>query len=173
MIYWDTMKIIFLDIDGVLVTGDDPKSLKEFALVDGDRMRHFQPNCVKALNALTDQTGAKIIISSTWRNSHEFPILLKHFKNEGVTGEVIGITPTLREVGGYSVFRGLEIQHWLNKNDHTPIESFVILDDDSDMCHLMPRFVKCKFRDWDKTGAESGFTMKELPKAIEILNKPL
>jgi len=164
------MKLIFLDIDGVMVVGDDPQFLSGMALVDGEHMHHFAPKCVEALNALTDRTGAKIVISSVWRISHNFETLKKHFKNEGVTGELIDKTPRLFDETRMQADRGIEIQCWLSKHDHEDIESFVIFDDDSDMAHLMHKLVKTEFRDWDKDGTETGLTMEHVEKAIKILS---
>lgn len=45
--------------------------------------------------------------------------------------EVLGKTPYL------GTKRGIEIQQWLDDNEDKNIESFVILDDDMDMEHLM------------------------------------
>lgn len=165
------MKIVFLDIDGVLVVGDDPACFKDMALIDGEHLNHFHGSCVHALNHLTNTTGAKIVISSTWRGSHKFATLKKHFQAEGVTGEIIDKTPILRDREHMSVFRGIEIQCWLSRFDHEDIESFVILDDDSDMCHLINRLVKTKFRDWDRNGTETGFTMEHAEKAIQLLGE--
>jgi len=178
------MKICFLDLDGVLVTGDTPTSLKRMAKVDGDYLCHFNSKCVKALNQLIEKSNAKIVISSTWRKSTQLSTLIKHFKNEGVIGEIIGETPILYDTDKMSVYRGIEIQCWISRHDHENIESFVIIDDDSDMCHLLNRLVKTTMRDYEKLGKESEFTYKELSKesgftiehiekAIEILNRPI
>lgn len=165
------MKIIFFDIDGTVVIGDDPACFKDMAFVDGDHLNHFNKKCVDALNHLTDQTGAKLVISSVWRGSHALDTLKKHFKNEGVTGEIIGATPILRDRNHATVFRGIEIQCWLSNHDHENIESFVIIDDDSDACHLIDRLVKTEFRDWEKNGTETGLTMEHAAKAIIILGE--
>lgn len=43
-----------------------------------------------------------------------------------------------------------------------PVESFVILDDDADMCHLMPRLVRSE--------TAVGLTAAEADRAITMLN---
>jgi len=163
------MRIIFLDIDGVLVVGDDPACFKDMALIDGEHLHHFHRSCVDALNHITDTTGAKLVMSSTWRGSHNFEVLKKHLIAEGVTGELIDKTPILRDREAFSVDRGIEIQCWLSRHDHEDIESFVILDDDGDMAHLISKLVKTCFRDWDKTGKETGLTMEHAKEAIKLL----
>ena len=63
------MKIIFLDIDGVM---NSEKSLNDFFEQDGEeRFEHWIPHPmhVKWLNKITDETGAKIVISSPWRTN--------------------------------------------------------------------------------------------------------
>ena len=63
---------------------------------------------------------------------------------------------------GMSCERGIEIQRWLNETKYE-IESFVILDDDSDMLHLSEKLVKTK--------GTRGLTEKEAKEAIDMLNK--
>ena len=65
------MKVIFLDIDGVLNT---PASIKLAPIFVegaptwyGRHLHAFDKNCISALNKITDATKAKIVISSTWR----------------------------------------------------------------------------------------------------------
>ena len=69
------MKIIFLDIDGVLNCENAYRNgecqYQEWIWEDG-RKDHYQRFCVRSkelLNKLIDETGAKIVISSTWRHS--------------------------------------------------------------------------------------------------------
>lgn len=164
------MKIIFLDIDGVLVIGDDPKCLKSFVEIENHYLNPFAKECVESLNKLIEATGAKIVISSTWRKSNNIDILKKHFEGQGVVGEIIGTTPVLKIEGGFSVNRGLEIQCWIDKHDHENIESFVIIDDDSDMSHLMDKLVRTCLWDYNKDGTKTGLREKHVLKAISILN---
>ena len=59
------------------------------------------------------------------------------------------------------VRRGLEIQKWLDDNPQGENVVFVILDDDSDMEHLMDRLVQ--------TDHEFGLTQEDAGKAILML----
>ena len=62
--------------------------------------------------------------------------------------------------------RGTEIQMWLEKyeQDHEPVESYVILDDDEDMLQdQLENFIHCNF--------VHGLTSHDCYKAIEILNQ--
>lgn len=149
-------KVIFLDIDGVLV---NRASYRLPNSGSADRaIAH--PECVAALNAITEATtGAVIVVSSVWR-AEGAPEMRGRLKGWGVHGEMIGVTPRLSRTNG-RVYRGDEIQKWLDDYTRHEISSFVILDDDSDMKHLLPRLVP--------TDTEQGLTMKDAQTAIEIL----
>lgn len=114
------MKIVFLDIDGVLL------NLESYS--GGQRP---DPKCLERLNRITDQTGAKIVVSSSWRYD---PNIAKVLKGWGVTASIIGVTPCL----AISRTRGEEIFAWLqeHKDGYLGVESFVVIDDDDDMGDL-------------------------------------
>jgi len=149
-------KIIFLDIDGVLNCEDAYKSGEckyvEFTSENGGK-DHYQGFCRRSkdlLNRLIDETGAGIVISSTWRRSG-IEFMKKVWELEGMSGEIIGLTPSLRN-SEISIPRGLEIDHFL-KNDlgfyhinwdqgmqmdrmeKSGIGNYIIIDDDSDMLY--------------------------------------
>lgn len=155
------MKIIFLDFDGVIINREC------FRAAWGGSGSHSRahPDCIAALNRITDATDARIVISSTWRHCKNPNAELRGFLSEwGATGTVIGCTPILdtRERGiflGHT--RGEEIQRWLDSYSREPIEAFVILDDDHDMNGLSPKLVRTQF--------ETGLTMADADKAIALL----
>lgn len=123
------MKIIFLDIDGVLATL-------------ATKYHHGDPACVRRLNALTTASGASIVVSSTWRKGG-LRSIRRILKGWGVTAPVYDITPDLSAQRGelaLAVPRGREIQAWLDTS--TDIMHFVILDDTDDMEHLKPLLVQ-------------------------------
>lgn len=149
-------KIIFLDIDGVLNCEDAYKSGEckyvEFTLDDGSK-DHYQSFCKRSkdlLNKLIDETGAEIVISSTWRRSG-IEFMRKVWELEGMSGEIIGLTPSLRSPG-FTVPRGIEIKNFLehdlnfsninwDKNyqriemEKSGVSNYIIIDDDSDMLY--------------------------------------
>ena len=121
------MKIIFLDIDGVLNVY--PQGHDEYGAI-------FHPHLVENLKLILDRTGAKIVVSSTWRRSG-LSIMKEMWEKRGLPGEVIDITPFETDVveRGTCEFydqvdRGFEIQQWIDDNQ---IQDFVILDDDNDI----------------------------------------
>ncbi len=160
------MKIIFLDIDGVLV---NRKSLMERPRPH--RHSNADPDCVAALNHIAAETGAGIVVSSVWRigrtRADLREIVNSHF---GVIGSVLDKTPhmtTKKDFGTLmaievSAERGDEIDYWLRSDHRWPIESFAILDDDDDMGIHKGRLVKTEF--------EPGLTMADAERAIRILN---
>jgi hypothetical protein len=137
------VRIIFLDIDGVLNSELYYKS--ERTKPDGEvlidprdawRCNDIDPLSVSYLNEIIDKTGAKVVISSTWRHLgiEKLQFILG---NRGFTGEIIGLTPR----GCEGCVRGNEILGWVRSNkpligdDYHDFNSYVILDDDSDMLY--------------------------------------
>ena len=154
------MKIVFLDFDGPIIpimSHENKRGMGEKAW----------PSCIACLNRITDITGAKIVISSSWRWGNDGKDAIEFLKQWGATGEVVGITPILEEAWKpesklwTAVPRGREIQAWLDRNPD--VESFVILDDDKDMEHLMPFLIHTPF--------ETGLTESHTDRAIEILQQ--
>ena len=161
------MKIIFLDIDGVICNHEQ---WKKHVILDGEYLHEFDSAAVKLLNELTDKTQAKFVISSTWRFKG-VDILKKHFPQQGVTGEILDRTPSLRHV--INAQRGDEIQMWLDENKDKEIESFVILDDDNDMKHLLPKLVQTLWINQENGELIEGLRQNHVDKAFDILNKPI
>jgi len=152
------MKIIFLDFDGVM-------NNRQWSLDAWDKHNNpylFDPQNVAALNRITDQTGAKIVISSSWRHGWDLPKLRAHLLEQGVKAEVIDITPTgsLMDHFPEDWGRGHEIDLWLK--EHTDGKAvFVILDDDNDMVPHLDRHIH--------TSMKRGLTMEQAGRAIEML----
>lgn len=62
------MKVIFLDIDGVLNSNDWYVKTRGIGGYNGGDV---DPKCIELINDLIDATGAKIIMSSSWRSDYE------------------------------------------------------------------------------------------------------
>lgn len=155
------MKLIFLDIDGVLnnenwyASGkankvyDETKDIKAF---------NFDPNNWKWIEKLIQETDAKIVISSSWR-SYSLKSTIDDFVNtafEPMIKHIIGVTPY-----SFERHRGGEIETFLNTTD-LEIENYVIIDDDTDMLtHQLPHFVNVCYT--------NGMTENDYKKAKEIL----
>lgn len=155
------MKVIFLDIDGVLNSMDwfeKNKGIKGY--------KKINPKKVELLKEIVDKTNAEIVLSSTWRNipeHHLFSYLVDMLKSKGM--EIKSFTPKLGQN------RPKEIKAWLEKNKTEEIESFISLDDDfSEEDYkeygISDCLVKTLF--YEKDG---GLRQEHVEKAIEILNK--
>ena len=175
--------IIFLDVDGVLNSDD------YYASLNGTHgyYKDIDIEKVKLLRQICDATGAKIVISSSWRGSDTYTpriywILRNILAENGI--DVIGDTPFVktelddvcREVIGldgiveeynikFGTGRAEEVHRWIVKNNP---ESFVILDDESwnwaeygyDKNWIQPHYF----------GDNGGLHTEHVEKAIKILN---
>lgn len=117
------MKVIFLDIDGVLNWNGTEDRIDGFVGLCTERIERFN----KIIEAHPD---AQIVISSTWRICSAHNSAYKNFGElkqllvvRGLKGEIIGHTP----INFGSRGRGSEIREWLNGKEDL---IFVILDDD-------------------------------------------
>ncbi|MFA5068205.1 MAG: HAD domain-containing protein [Candidatus Izemoplasmatales bacterium] len=164
------MKIIFLDIDGVLnvyCQGRDQYGCTFH--------KHFEDN----LRYIIEQTGAKIVISSTWRMDG-LQKMQQMWKDRKLAGEIIGITPTVADIVEKGTFefydqveRGHEIQQWIDEHIDQ-VENYCIIDDDNDMLQSQRNnFVRtANNRDHeDCVDVGYGLTRKCSEKVVQILNK--
>lgn len=186
------MKVIFLDIDGVLNCENGYKGgfckYKELFVGSGekDHYQQFYPPAKKLLNKLIEETDAKIVISSTWRIDG-IDFMENVWKSEGMSGNIIGLTSNFRNANiPYRVPRGCEIAHWLNESGlrlirwskdelykymvESDIENYIIIDDDSDMLYKQrENFVHVK----PSPRNLEGFNQENYEQATSILNKNL
>lgn len=163
------MKVIFLDIDGVLNTGwwytqmdrNTPKDKYGYA---------FDPNAVANLKKIIDETGADIVISSSWK-SFGLSELEEMWMDRGLPGKLIGITPNsvsdemllnadLDHMELFSI-RGIEINEWLIKHEKR-VSQYVIIDD---MDNMLPE----QQSHFVQTNSEVGITNENAERAINIL----
>ncbi len=145
------MKLIFLDIDGVL------NSQLWFSAQENQQQAlcNIDPSKVELLNDLISTTGAKVVISSTWRMTTTIKDLQNILEQVKFKGEIIGFTPVLRLLK-IAMPRGVEILCYLKENyEYDNFPYYVILDDKSDMllcqrdnfflvdpyCGLTPRII--------------------------------
>ena len=118
------MKIIFLDFDGVMDTARCELILRISGRPSIDAYGTiFDPECVWNLKQIIDKTGAKIVVSSSWKDLLSFEELHDMWEKRGLPGEVIGTAPYTLECRN----RGDEIDLWLKECDEEC--QYVILDD--------------------------------------------
>ena len=157
------MKIIFLDIDGVLNS-----VMYEAMRADDIADSRIDSSRVKLLADIAFATGAKIVLSSTWREDWDSdPELCGEdgkYINEclGKYGlSIIDKTPYL----SYSDDRRVEILTWIARH-RAEVESIVVLDD-----------ISCGWGELsDKVVITNpygyGLEERHVGLAIEILNTP-
>ena len=151
-------KVIFLDFDGVISVLETRWELSD---------RHM-----KRVKRICDSTGAKIVITSSWRWGDVDTTLEKIYKraakeptsafvdkNHYLLNKdlVVGVT---KRIGAGS--RGIEIKNWLGS--HPEVTRYLILDDDS--FDILPKQKDFLIQtDW-----AAGIEDEEVEKAIQILN---
>lgn len=164
------MKVIFLDIDGVLNSIDNMNALHSCAkalfpdvrdskargLYTEDKYGQlFDERCVRHLQRIILCTNADIVITSTWRKDGVSK-LLNMWADRKLPGRIIGVTPILNKP------RGEEIEEYLIANDF--VTNYCIIDDIADMLFEQElNFVK--------TNGRFGITLDDANKVIQILNE--
>jgi hypothetical protein len=161
--------LLVLDIDGVLNSAEYMRQLANArghgaVLHPPDKL---DPAAVARLNRLLALAGGPhVVISSAWRAVHGRDATERYLAAAGVKAHVVGVTPKLwRDVRSrgteltLAAPRGREIQAWLD--EHPGYGPVVILDDNSDMEHLLPRLVQT-------TWAE-GLQDEHVARAVKML----
>lgn len=136
------MKLIFLDVDGVLNTPRTQRRLKvcnEFTFVDTRK--------VLRLRDVVERTGAKLVLSSTWRFGADPKAF---FIEREALRELVAEFRRLRCPLWFDITpwfprakRWQEVNGWLIQ--HPEVESFIILDDMGmeEFRPMMDHLVKC------------------------------
>lgn len=165
------MKVLFLDIDGVLC-------------LRTSHYQYFDKVCCDRVKSILDKTGAKIVVSSTWRKNHTLQSLKElmargyELESLGLKLEVpidfdkagsfdskviIGMTPILNveyTESGIPYGRGAEISAWLS--EHPEVTRYVVIDDDRmDIAPHTDLLVQ--------TDTQTGITDSDIQKVIYIL----
>jgi hypothetical protein len=114
------MKVIFLDIDGVL-NCSKTRNPRQFPYV-------VDPRLLARLQKLLDRTGAKVVLTSTWRLDPVGRYAARHY---GVP--FIGTCPDKPRSP-----RCKEILDWLS--DHPRVTRYAVIDDEDDELDQLPLF---------------------------------
>jgi hypothetical protein len=140
-----SLKLIFLDIDGVLNSrATFQENFELFGHGNGScDLDMIDTRYVRRLNTLIRETDAKVVISSSWRITSTLDEIRGFLSAKGFVGEIIGETPVLpnlnTEKPDYGR-RGREISEYLKSING--LGSYVILDDSCDMGEHMPYLVR-------------------------------
>lgn len=147
------MKIIFLDMDGVLCT-----SRSHVASGKKGLMQALDPVGIGLLNQIADD-DTFYVLSSTWRFHFDREEMISKLREHGWTGRFHDHWCT---VGRFSSARGQEIGDWLNDHNHRD-RPYVIIDDTRHGMgpDLLAHLVQTKFDD--------GISFEDFNKARTIL----
>ncbi len=151
------MKVIFLDVDGVLNSDEYIKRTIKSNIQGIEK--HVDVEKIKLLRQAIVQTNAKVVLTSSWRLTKMAQELIKLLITYGIYADS---TPYIRNE------RGLEIKQWLADNQN--VEDFVILDDEIFESYdegLMKKLVKIS------NGNGHNFGEGLLPKDIDEIIKRL
>ncbi len=144
------MKVVFLDIDGVINSHRTAIAFGGYPhTFDGYERAMFDEVALALIRGIVKQAGASVVLSSSWRLTHEFALVGK-----ALDLPIIDRTPSL------CAPRGVEISFWLDK--HPEVENYAIVDDDADMLgDQQPFFVH--------TSGFDGFAWKDAVKLAELM----
>ncbi len=148
------IKLVFLDIDGVLNS------------FDSDDERDFTPaglstKGIKWLEEIYEKTGAMIVISSTWRGAHSVDWFKGAFAAKGwFRPEIFGLTPKLPNTS----FRGSEIEKYMRVlyDSEMVVDSYIIFDDGKDFFDYQPLI---------HIDGQKGIQRHHIDEALVILRK--
>lgn len=114
------MKIVFLDIDGVLNCARTPNPRKFPFIVD--------PALLKRLRRLLECTGAQVVLTSNWRFDPAGIFSAQHYG--------IPFTDTTPDMPGQP--RCKAILAWLDQ--HPKVDRFIVIDDEDDELDSLPLY---------------------------------
>jgi len=169
-------RIVFLDIDGVLVTERailqaklsyyGVSNISEVESIEKHRIKNglskpsfhginspFDPEAINHLQSLAN-IGVEFVISSTWREEMSQDDLINHFHTKGLDIPIIGYTPV---ENGDRVF---EINEWIRSEGYSG--KYCIVDDINLNC---PNLVL--------TNPETGITTVEYNQILEFSNSKI
>lgn len=123
------MKVLFLDIDGVV------NKQENFNPAIKNNLYPIDSYCAFLVGRIQLQTGCEVVLSSSWRHHPE-----------GVQNVSERVVRLLDRTPSSNKYRGDEIQMWLDK--HPEVDKYAILDDDMDFyVYQAPDYFKTTFQD--------------------------
>lgn len=148
-----TMKIVFLDIDGVANCATTNQRHRGFIGID--------PHMAFMIGKIQLETDCQFVLSSAWRHA---PDGIEEV--ERCIAKMLDITPSLEntpEKQGIEIahtLRGHEIKAWLDK--HPEVTQYAIIDDNNDMLDEQQS-------NFFKTSWQTGITEDIMNKIIQHL----
>lgn len=163
------MKIIFLDVDGVLNIMSESYNtfMKPYS-------QHIEPHLIQRLNYIIEQTDAHVVISSSWRATMDDLKLQMEEQGFKYWDKVLGRTPHDDEMKDCTFeeawMRGNQIKQWIKDNNFSG--NYIVLEDEiSDVCgskcSAIPQFYVVE------VDIKEGLQHKDVKFAILKLNEGL
>lgn len=155
------MKILFLDIDGVLNSERHRETVIVNRLLADENS--IDSEAVKILQSLVEEySDLRIVISSSWRKICSIAELKAMLQDKGLdSSKIIEYTPVI-----HNTQRGEEIKSWLKGQfikSNFPVHQFVILDDDDDMGSLKNHLIQTDYK--------VGITLSDVDKIKDFFKK--
>ena len=155
------MKVIFLDVDGVLNTPSSESRCGEYIGIDDEK--------VEKLKKIVEKTKAEIVLISTWKKYWRKEEKLKplqdysaNYLDEKLAKQGLkAIDKTKDKADGRYLSRGESILEYVYRNN---VENYIILDDcqfDYDGCDLTDNYIK--------TNQIEGLSEQQVKAACETL----
>ena len=165
------MKVIFLDIDGVLNSNDFFASNHQdvVAFYKGHescwnninvsikrQMMDIDFDKLKILKSVIDETHAKVVVTSSWKKMHIYPYIVNEFNKLGI--------PIIGHTNDNGSDRGMGIKRYLLTHK---VDEYVIIDDDIFDDYddeIMNRLVKTSFYNGGLQDSHKEELIKKLTK---------
>lgn len=169
-------KVIFLDIDGVLNTQQHQQDLRARGLATSDKWGAlFDPQAVSQLKHIIEQTGADIVLISSWKffgletmkqmwSDRKLPSRLLDITEASSSDEML-LSIDLERGDCFNPCKGVEIEAWLRQHPKFNA-TYVIIDDEAVVLPSQRAY-------FVQTKPEVGLSERDAARAIHILqNKP-
>lgn len=152
------MKVIFLDVDGVLNSRD---------WLENNRVRtenSVNPEKVKLLAEIVQNTHAEVVLSSTWRYIPEHPMFI--YLTDMLRKNGIKIHSFIPKLDGD---RPKEIKEWIEKQSEKV--QFVSIEDDFSEEDYRKYGIEDFLVKTSYYGKHGGLQRNHVEKAIQLLNE--
>lgn len=148
------IKVLFLDIDGVLNTDRQQWHCQMNCITPIDEFGYeFDHKAVDNLATILEETGAEIVISSSWKFLG-LQTLQKMWEDRKLPGTILDITSDGKS-------KGWEIDEWLMECE-SQVNRYAIIDDEND---ILPK----QLNHFVQTNSQFGITCKDAERDITIL----
>lgn len=149
------MKVIFLDVDGVLNSYTFATEMLDAEGVSIYNKDILDDRCLACLKQIVQRTGAEIVLSSTWRKTADSRSnLTSQLEKYGLS--IHSDTPITNGS------RGDDISAWFDQHRGIPIEAYIVLDDNSDVGIHTLHLVRTSIFD-------GGLQTKHIRQAVDAL----